>query len=265
MKIRHKLKLDLQQRTNPPVLHLKQGDCLTRELLLTLTNDGAVWTPPQEAVIYQVAYCKMDRTGGCFDTMPDGTPACTVEDDQLLLQLHPQMLTASGFVICDLRMFNNQGEQLSTFSFFLDVEPAATERLESADYYRFTSLERLEGLIGELEGLHTEDKSSLVAALNELSEQATIPEFPQSLPANGGNADTVSGKTAEEIQQESVLAAMKAMILTLEKAKESGEFDGKDGKTPVKGEDYFTEEEKGEFVSAVIAALPVYNGEVESE
>lgn len=48
----------------------------------------------------------------------------------------------------------------------------------------------------------------------------------------------------------------------LEQAKESGEFDGKDGYTPVKGEDYFTEADKAEMVSAVISALPKYNGEV---
>lgn len=38
--------------------------------------------------------------------------------------------------------------------------------------------------------------------------------------------------------------------------------DGADGKTPVKGTDYFTAADKAEMVSAVIAALPVYAGEV---
>lgn len=38
---------------------------------------------------------------------------------------------------------------------------------------------------------------------------------------------------------------------------------GKDGKTPEKGKDYFTEADKAEIVSAVISALPVYGGEVE--
>lgn len=41
-------------------------------------------------------------------------------------------------------------------------------------------------------------------------------------------------------------------------------FDGKDGHTPVVGDDYFTVADKAEMVSAVIAALPVYSGEVES-
>ena len=39
---------------------------------------------------------------------------------------------------------------------------------------------------------------------------------------------------------------------------------GKDGYTPVKGVDFFTESDKSDMVSAVIAALPVYNGEVVS-
>lgn len=38
---------------------------------------------------------------------------------------------------------------------------------------------------------------------------------------------------------------------------------GVDGKTPVKGVDYYTEADKEEMVQAVIAALPVYNGEVQ--
>lgn len=38
---------------------------------------------------------------------------------------------------------------------------------------------------------------------------------------------------------------------------------GDAGKTPEKGVDYYTEQDKQEMVEAVIAALPVYNGEVE--
>lgn len=38
--------------------------------------------------------------------------------------------------------------------------------------------------------------------------------------------------------------------------------DGQDGYTPVKGTDYYTEADKAEMVSAVIAALPVYDGSV---
>lgn len=40
---------------------------------------------------------------------------------------------------------------------------------------------------------------------------------------------------------------------------------GENGYTPIKNKDYFTEADKAEMVSAVIAALPKYNGEVVSE
>lgn len=45
----------------------------------------------------------------------------------------------------------------------------------------------------------------------------------------------------------------------LAKAKASGEFDGKDGengRTPIKGIDYFNEADKNEIVQAVLKALP---------
>lgn len=37
---------------------------------------------------------------------------------------------------------------------------------------------------------------------------------------------------------------------------------GKDGYTPVRGVDYWTEADKAEIVADVISDLPVYNGEV---
>lgn len=39
--------------------------------------------------------------------------------------------------------------------------------------------------------------------------------------------------------------------------------DGVDGYTPIKGVDYFTENDKNELVNQVLQSLPVYNGEVE--
>ena len=48
----------------------------------------------------------------------------------------------------------------------------------------------------------------------------------------------------------------------LAQAKESGEFDGEPGYTPQKGKDYYTPDDVAEMVSAVISALPIYDGEV---
>ncbi len=40
---------------------------------------------------------------------------------------------------------------------------------------------------------------------------------------------------------------------------------GKDGKTPVKGIDYFTDSDKAEIANAVLAMIPIYDGEVIAE
>lgn len=44
------------------------------------------------------------------------------------------------------------------------------------------------------------------------------------------------------------------------KAKESGDFNGEPGYTPVKGIDYFTESDKAEMVQSVLTSLPTWNG-----
>lgn len=51
--------------------------------------------------------------------------------------------------------------------------------------------EKIIYLKGLVDGLATVAKSG---SYNDLSNKPTIPTIPSSLPANGGNADTVDGK-----------------------------------------------------------------------
>ena len=74
--------------------------------------------------------------------------------------------------------------------------------------------------------------------------------------------DMLNGLEAGSVSPEQIKSVTAEM---LEEAKASGEFDGADGYTPQKGVDYWTEADKEEMVTAVIAALPVYNGEVIAE
>ena len=50
---------------------------------------------------------------------------------------------------------------------------------------------------------------------------------------------------------------------TFQQKYDAGQLTGPAGYTPEKGVDYYTDADKQEMVQAVIAALPVYNGEVE--
>jgi hypothetical protein len=62
-----------------------------------------------------------------------------------------------------------------------------------------------------------------------------------------------------DLSDESDDGFQEAVNMALAQAKASGQFDGK---IPVVGTDYFTAADKVEMVNAVIAALPVYAGEV---
>lgn len=91
--------------------------------------------------------------------------------------------------------------------------------------------------------------------------RSELPTVPTNVSAFSNDAgyltahQDISGKLDADKLPEAVNYA-------LEQAKTSGEFDGQDGHTPVKGTDYFTDADKAEMVSAVIAQLPVYAGEV---
>lgn len=79
---------------------------------------------------------------------------------------------------------------------------------------------------------------------------------PLTYSQQGFLADSIAIKTANVIGLESFVGT------EIEQAIANGDFKGDPGKTPVKGTDYFTSDDKAEMVNSVIAALPVYTGEV---
>ena len=167
MNITHKLALDLQHPTCEK-FYVKQGDVLTRSVALALYDGGTVFDVPQNSIL-QIVFLKPDRTGGIYDTLPDGSVACTVSDNIVTAKLHPQMFTASGCVSCELRMINLNGAKLlSTFGWKIIVEPSAESGIKSESYYRFASIASISAAIGDLAQLNTKDDTSIVAAINEV-------------------------------------------------------------------------------------------------
>lgn len=172
MDITHKISLDLQQTGARQVMFAKQGDRLTRIARLLLYDGGTEFSVP-DGVTPQIAYAKPDGKGGIYDTMPDGSAACTVSGNVVTARLHPQMFSVAGIVACELRLLTASGAQLSTFSWFITVQASATEGIVSEDYFNVASLEGLQAAIGDLTNLSTEAKDSLVAAINEVLSKIT--------------------------------------------------------------------------------------------
>lgn len=171
MNVTHKIKLDLQQSGARQTLHVKQGDNMSRKVELSLYDNGIPWAV-QEGTVLQIAYYKPDKTGGLYDTMSDGTIACSAAGNVVTAQLHPQMFTAIGLVACELRLLSQNGMHISTFSWYMLVDAAVTDALESEDYFKYATLEGLQQQIGDLDALITQEKRTMVAAVNEVLTRA---------------------------------------------------------------------------------------------
>lgn len=168
MNINHTIMLDMQQIGTPPTIYAKQLDSLTRAVTVSLYNNGTAWSIPSDATILAVGYRKPDGTRGLYDTMPGGDAAVSASGNTAVVQLAPQMFTAAGTVLCELRLANSAGAQLSSFSWRIRVEESAADGSASEDYYNLKTLNSLQEQIGNLENLQTTKKNSLVAAINEV-------------------------------------------------------------------------------------------------
>jgi hypothetical protein len=112
----------------------------------------------------------------------------------------------------------------------------------------FITDEHLEVDLGEIAG------SSIGGGTTVISVKANYNQ------TNPNADDYIIGR--ENIVGKEDLASVTEEILA--EAKASGEFDGKDGYSPIRGTDYWTDADKAEMVSAVVSALPKYDGEVVS-
>ena len=144
-----------------------------------------------------------------------------------------------------------------------------------------TSIKELNDRLENLEA--NQDPEAIKNAVKEYLENNPIKEEDPTVP-QWAKEEEKPKYTANEVGAIDQDELQGAVDMALAQAKESGEFNGKDGqdgytpqknvdyfdgkdgkdgadgKTPVKGTDYYTEADKTEMVSRVISALPIWNG-----
>lgn len=135
--IPHSISVDIQKHAKRQVVYMKQGDAMSRELTISFYNDGTVWALPNDVTVLQLAYCKEDFVGGCYDHMPDNTEAFAINTGRTsaTMKIHPQVLTVAGNVICELRLLNASAHVLNTFNFVIDVEKSPIAMTSSSEGY----------------------------------------------------------------------------------------------------------------------------------
>ena len=265
MNVTSKISVDLTRPNMGTLVNAVQGDGNTRQVEITLLAGGAPWTPP-DGVEAAIAYKHIGGTKGMYNKLADDTAAISISGNVATVILAPQMLTASGTVRASLVFNDAKLNRLTTFPFSVSVTSnPATGAQKVEDYLRLQWLEdKLEESLWELKASGEFDGApgpqgpqgpqGLQGPQGPQGEKGdTGPQGPQGeqgpqgIPGTDGR-DGVDGKDGapgpqgpQGIQGETGPA-------------------GTDGHTPVKGTDYFTEEDKTELVNAVLAALPMWEG-----
>lgn len=116
-----KINIDLRKPTETPVIHAVQGEREARMVELTLLVDESPWVIPEGALL-TVRYGKSTLSGGYYDTLPDGTPACSYDGNIITMVLASQMMEQAGMVLAQVEILHEE-QLLTTFSFQLMVEP----------------------------------------------------------------------------------------------------------------------------------------------
>lgn len=131
------IKMDLQQCGITPVIDAVQGESWSRDLEIELfSGKNAYHIPDNTAII--IRYKKADRTGGEYDTLPDGTPAWTVFRNRLTITLSDQAMTFPGKVLLTVSLVT-AGTILSTFPIEVNVHASAqVSNAVSEDYFNLT-------------------------------------------------------------------------------------------------------------------------------
>lgn len=282
------ISMDLQQSKTIPVVEAVQGDIWSRDLEVHLFSNKEPYRIPENTAIL-IRYRKADRTGGEYDTLPDGSPAWKVRGNVLTITLSDQALTFPGQVMLTVSLIWKE-KQLNSFPIELYVYPNAhTECAASEDYFNFSGF--LVAPWNAALGQYLRVKA--VNAEGRVTEVEAVE-----LPAGSGGSTSVALVENEEgvlIRVENGDGSISSAQLRhgadgYTPVKGVDYFDGADGRdgidgqpgadgipgkdgspgadgyTPVKGVDYWTETEKASIIQEVIAALgtPVF-GTVDAE
>lgn len=220
MKIVSKVNIDLGNPENPRWIRVMQADTNTRCVEISLFQDGAVWDIPA-GITAAVAFKKPDGTVGLYDKLSDETQAVAISGNTISAVLVPQMMAVAGVVQAVITMQDADYNQLSTFPFYLQVEEnPAGDKIQSENYCYYTNILEINNALNE--ALERMD-----LALAELAQKVENGEL--------------NGKSAYDYAMEAGYSGTEQSFM--EVLANAATIGGVPGYTPVRGVDYWTEED----------------------
>jgi len=134
MVITKKLKMELTGRQLLPAVDVMQNDASTRAVEFRLYENEEAWNVPA-GVTASVSYKKPDGTVGLYDTLPDGSPAVSIDGSTVTAILAPQALAVPGPVHLSVILRDEPGRQLATFGLIVSVHENPGSALTESDDY----------------------------------------------------------------------------------------------------------------------------------
>lgn len=116
--------IDISNPRGPIVVYVSQGDSLSRFFSVTVTDNGAVYTPPDGA-IYTVRFGAPGKPAGWYDTIEEvgGSthPAVVVDGNTITVELAEQAVSVPGTNAVVLIVSAADGYTLASWAFELQV------------------------------------------------------------------------------------------------------------------------------------------------
>lgn len=197
------LKVDLLDPGAPQVIHAVQDDSNSRSVSFSLYAGGAQWVVP-DGTLVMVRVRKPDGKACAYDTLPDDkTPAATINGNVVTAALVPQVFTAPGNALVQIKLYDSGETSIATFGVVLHIARNVVSDAEivSSDYYSILTRQIAEVL--EAAGKIDADTAAAKEAAEKAAASAT--QAAGSATAAAGSASAAS--TAATNAQSSATAA----------------------------------------------------------
>lgn len=131
--------VDISAPSGPLVIYAMQADSMSRFFALTITDNGAAWTPPTGA-IWTVRFGAPQMPSGWYDTItePGGSThaAVVVNENTATVEIAEQAISTPGQNVLCVLVTDAQGYQIASWPFVLSIQAVpGLEAPEATVYY----------------------------------------------------------------------------------------------------------------------------------
>lgn len=166
-----KFNLELSAPVGPLVLYAMQADSMSRFFAITVTDNGAAWTPPDGAA-WTVRFGAPGMPAGWYDTITEpggGThPAIVVDENTATVEIAEQAVSTPGNNVLCVLVTDAQGYQIASWPFVLNVQGVpGFDAPEATVYYNALTAQVAETLANAQAAAASASESAASATLSE--------------------------------------------------------------------------------------------------